>query len=285
MIKYCGRTFRISKKVIQAVIDSAGILEYSESYVRAFKNDDVVTLENLRCSGGNHDGCKRGCTIFWKEAWLKKVDSSAAFPEPINDSVVSDYPLKTVTENGKYFCQSTQFRYATNDLTYFQRIKNLGRNIRFGNYSFIRLFLLLNTWFFWKLRRKLFGEYPRGNKKNTSDSKLNLSEGEIVEVKPLAEIIETLDERGRNKGLHFTPDQRKYCGQKFIVKARAKLISEGTGEMRQIPNTVTLENVYCDSAYYAFGGCPRSDFLYWREAWLRRIPAASKIPHISNKVS
>lgn len=286
MIKYCGRTFRISKKVIQAVIDSAGISGYSESYVRSFKNDDVVILENLRCSGEVHDGCKRGCTIFWKEVWLKKVDYNTTFSKTINGNNVSNYRLKTMTENGKYFCQSTQFRYATNDLTYLQRIKNLGRNLQFGNYSLIRLFLALNIWFYWKLRTKLFGEYPRGNKKNTSYSKLDLNEGEIVEVKQLAEIIETLDERGRNKGLHFTPDQRKYCGQKFIVKARAdKLISEGSGEMRQIPSTVTLENVFCDSAYYAFGGCPRSDFLYWREAWLRRVPAASEIPVISNNAT
>jgi hypothetical protein len=65
---------------------------------------------------------------------------------------------------------------------------------------------------------------------------------------------------------------RKFCGKKFRVRSRAdKLISEGSGIMRSIPNTVILENVLCDSAYYAFGGCPRKDFHYWREIWLKRV--------------
>lgn len=284
---FCGRRFRVSKKVVQAVIDSAGIFGYSEAYVRAFKNDDVVILEDLRCSGAGHDGCKRGCTIFWKEAWLQKVDNSNIMDlKYTSENLSVDSRLKTLGDDGKYFCQSTQFREATYDLTHIQRISNLFKNIQFGNYSILRLLSLLNTWFFWKMRRKLFGEYPRGNKKTTPFEKLDLKEGEIVEVKPLSEIKNTLDDRGKNRGLHFCPEMRKYCGQKLIVKARAdKLISEGTGEMREIPNTVTLENVFCDSAYFAFGGCPRSDYLYWREAWLKRDPAASKAPVISNKAS
>ncbi|HSD63048.1 MAG TPA: hypothetical protein VLB50_04590 [Ignavibacteriaceae bacterium] len=272
MIGYCGRQFRVSRKVVQAVIDSAGIFGYSEAYVRAFKNDDVVILEDLRCSGENHDGCKRGCAIFWKEAWLRKADNNGMTDSKYYHHNYFSGQLKTITDKGKYFCQSTQFRQATYELTYLQRMKNLVKSIKVGNYSIIRLLKILSVWFVWKLRRKLFGEYPRGNRKNTPDVKLDLQEGHLVEVKQLSEIIETLDTRGRNRGLHFCPEMRKYCGQKLIVKARAdKIISEGTGDMRQIPNTVTLENVFCDSAYFAFGGCPRSDFLYWREVWLKKV--------------
>ena len=49
------------------------------------------------------------------------------------------------------------------------------------------------------------------------------------------------------------------------------MIAEGTGKMRQLRDTVILMEALCDSSYYAFGGCPRGDFLYWREIWLRRV--------------
>jgi len=288
MIKYCGKRFRVKKNVIQAVIDSAGITDYNESYVRGFKNGDVVILEDLRCSGESHDGCKKGCSIFWKTAWLKKVN-----PEEIRQSTLNEehkifnLQLRVLTDNDKYFCQSTQFRNATFPLSYNQRIKNLFLGIKLGNYNLMKLIKNLSTWSFWKFRRKIFGDYPRGHGKTTPDIKLDLKPGEVVDVKSLAEIMDTLDEKGRNKGLHFCSEMLKYCGKKFKVKARTdKLISEGTGKMQEIPRTVTLENVFTDSAHYAFGGCPRSEFLYWREIWLKRPSEDSsvKIIHPINSV-
>src|SRR5437867_9485459 len=49
-----------------------------------------------------------------------------------------------------------------------------------------------------------------------------------------------------------------------------KLIVDGTGEMRQLHNTVFLEGSHCGCAHIAFGGCSRCEFVYWREIWLRR---------------
>jgi hypothetical protein len=45
--------------------------------------------------------------------------------------------------------------------------------------------------------------------------------------------------------------------------------------MRQLRNTVFLEGSLCGCSCVAFGGCPRGEFAYWREIWLRRVPAAS----------
>jgi hypothetical protein len=132
----------------------------------------------------------------------------------------------------------------------------------------------LATWSWWTVHRRLMGPYPRGNRKPTPAESLGLQAGEWVDVKSLAEIVATLDQNGRNRGLHFSADMRLYCGRRLRVRARAeKLITEGTGQMRGIPNTVFLEGATCDSAYWAFGGCPRNDFLYWREIWLKRAPA------------
>ena len=38
---------------------------------------DAVHLDEIRCDGKAHGGCDAACLIFWKEAWLKKVDSAA----------------------------------------------------------------------------------------------------------------------------------------------------------------------------------------------------------------
>jgi hypothetical protein len=94
----------------------------------------------------------------------------------------------------------------------------------------------------------------------------------MVEVKSLREIAATLSRTGFNRGLHFSADQRRFCGGQFLVRSRAdNFIAEGTGEMKHFRNTVTLEDVLCDSACFAFGGCYRADMLYWREIWLRRV--------------
>jgi hypothetical protein len=92
----------------------------------------------------------------------------------------------------------------------------------------------------------------------------------------LKEIVKTLDAKGKNRGLHFSPDMIRHCGRRYRVRNRAdNFIAEGTGQMRHFRHTVILEGVLSDSATYAFGGCPRSDFLYWREIWLRRSAIGS----------
>jgi hypothetical protein len=103
--------------------------------------------------------------------------------------------------------------------------------------------------------------------------RLNLLPGESIEVKPLEHIIDTLNEAGKNRGLSFFPDMGRSCGARQQVKARLdKIIVDGTGEMRQLKNTVALEDSLCGCSQIAFGGCPRNEFNYWREAWLRRPP-------------
>ena len=96
--------------------------------------------------------------------------------------------------------------------------------------------------------------------------------GEWVEVKPMISITETLNETAHNRGLWFSPDMRQLCGSKQKVEKKIeRIIVDGTGEMRQLRNTVFLEGSYCGCSYVAFGGCPRCEYVYWREIWLRRV--------------
>jgi len=64
---------------------------------------------------------------------------------------------------------------------------------------------------------------------------------------------------------------RKYCGKRFrVYKRLEKIILETTGELRTVRTpTVLLEEVFCDGE--AHGGCDRSCFCFWREAWLKRV--------------
>ena len=100
---------------------------------------------------------------------------------------------------------------------------------------------------------------------------LALHPGELVEVKPVEIILVTLDCNRRHKGLRWMTGMRKFCGGRYRVYKRVDMIMlETGGELRRMKDTVLLEGVVCDGK--EFGGCDRSCFHFWREAWLRRVP-------------
>jgi hypothetical protein len=92
--------------------------------------------------------------------------------------------------------------------------------------------------------------------------------GEMVEVRGKAEILATLDERGRLDGMPFMPEMFQYCGQPFPVYKRAhKTCDTVSGNSRGL----TLEDsVHLDlrCAGKAHGGCQAGCLLFWKEAWL-----------------
>src|SRR5213593_2127960 len=71
MIEFCGRRFRVSKRVLKTCFSGP------MSLMLGFRNNDVVTLDNVRCSGTAHDGCQKACIVFWRDAWLRKIDDVA----------------------------------------------------------------------------------------------------------------------------------------------------------------------------------------------------------------
>jgi len=276
MLEYCGKRFKVLNRVVQSTIDGAFLGGHTESYVREFRNNDVVTLQNVRCSGAQHDTCQRACAIFWKEAWLRKVDEVDEVSEPDSSSIsipqAISFPLKTRIGLGKYFCQSSEFLKATVHLPADKRIKKCFSAIAAGNITGWGMLKRLIVWAWWRSHYKFIGESVRGAEDKTPTEVLDLKPGDLVQIKSLPEIKATLNKHGRNRGLHFSADQRPFCGRQFRVRNRAdNFIAEGTGEMKHFKNTVMLEEVLCDSACFAFGGCYRSDLLYWREIWLRKI--------------
>ena len=90
-------------------------------------------------------------------------------------------------------------------------------------------------------------------------------------IKSQSEIVKTLDNYGRNRGLIFDEGMGDHGEKKFCVRQRLdRMISEPTGEMRHMDSTVILEGLKC-TCTNVLGGCPRQDFTYWREIWLQRV--------------
>jgi hypothetical protein len=104
---------------------------------------------------------------------------------------------------------------------------------------------------------------------NRGNSPEFLLPGDTVQVRPWAEIRETLDASGLRDALPFMPEMARYCGQRFTVSKRIERTCEEIEKgMRRIRNIVFLENLRCDGT--AHGGCQKGCFLFWKEAWLKR---------------
>ena len=111
-----------------------------------------------------------------------------------------------------------------------------------------------------------------------ADQVLNLRVGEIVEVRSEAEILATLDGRGELESLPFMPEMLQFCGRRFRVDKLAVKLCDTIGStgMYRMRNAVHLAGVRCDGQ--AHGGCQAGCLIYWKEAWLKRVPAGEPGP-------
>jgi hypothetical protein len=275
MLSYCGRRFRVGRRIEKTCVeDSWG--------QRRFPANDVVVLEELRCSGDQHDGCKRGCMIFWKEAWLRRArpgDSPVRVDERELERLRSR--LKVKSDPTHYYCQSTQLRTATETIPPKYKLRMIWislREIWVGNRSAIEVAELMVHWFRLHLKERKIGEavvlMPGPNKRTPTQS-LDLQPGERVRLKSAPEIVATLDKDSKNRGLRMARAMTMNCGREYIVREKVdRMIMETTGEMREIKNTVSLQGLEC-ICYYHMGACPRGELQYWREIWLERSQPSS----------
>ncbi len=268
MVELSGQKFRVSRRANTVCI-------YGPDSPLGFNTDDVVTLEGVRCSGAAHSGCQKSCMIFWREAWLRKVEDTTV--QSHVDSRTAEQlqaRLKVSVGPETYYCQASELKRATHSLSKKERIRGYLSGLRAGNFGPLEMVQSIGIWSFWRIRRMFLGVHARGSSGSASIESLNLQPGEWVEVKSLPGIIETLNEHGFNRGLAFTPDMRRWCGRRLRVRDRLdRLISDRTGQMRKFRNTVTLEGSTCGCAYIGFGmnDCSRCELTYWRESWLRRL--------------
>ncbi|HKE92692.1 MAG TPA: hypothetical protein VKB34_00185 [Povalibacter sp.] len=95
--------------------------------------------------------------------------------------------------------------------------------------------------------------------------------GDLVEIRPWAEIRATLDERGCLRELPFMPEMLAMCGQRGRVFRCAHRIFDyrKTRRMRHLDDAVLLVGSVCDGSGH--GGCEAACHTIWRSAWLRRV--------------
>ena len=109
-------------------------------------------------------------------------------------------------------------------------------------------------------------------------SQEQLRRGDIVEVRPAAQILATLDEGGALDEMPFMPEMLQYVGRRFTVSRRVEKICDtiaATGS-RRMRDTVYLEDLRCDGSGH--GGCQAGCRIYWKEAWLRLIERSGAGP-------
>ena len=106
----------------------------------------------------------------------------------------------------------------------------------------------------------------------TRPSILNLRAGELVEVCTPREIAATLDEHYRYEALPFMAEMLRFCGKRFRVLKRIDKTCDTIDKtgMRRMIHTVILDDVRCDGQSH--GGCQAACMIFWKEAWLKRVP-------------
>ena len=270
MARYCGKHARVFRRADKTCVAGVGLRR-----MRA-----TVFLEDLRCDGAFHDHCQRNCLLFWKEAWLKPAASHAtpAQADAMCDHVMPAWARQLPTrQNGLYTCQSTQLFDATETLSRWNFAPFM-REIFYRELSvqdFLKIVYRAAAHRF--LGRKDPGSLagPEGRK---SRGNLDLRAGEWVDVRHAAEIQATLNPAGINCGLAFRPSMAAAIGGRYQVAFPVqKIILEQSGKMIRLTNTVALKGVVCQGVCAA--NCPRAEYLYWRESWLRRVDAGAEAEH------
>jgi hypothetical protein len=290
MLAHCGKRFRVSGRAYKA----CDTIEWKQ--LRRMEN--AVHLEDLRCDGSVHGGCQAGCLLYWKDAWLKRVpdavDQPDEPPEPAGstavtrETLVAEAAREDPSDDGDrvYSCQATAIRRATTRTLKWWEPDQYVEDIRSGNASMSNVARGLLVGFFNKFQQANARLLPRlclihhckqypfilGRAQNGStDERLGLQSGDLVEVKSKEEIFATLDGRDRNRGLRFDSEMLHYCGMQAKVLRRVEhIIDEQSGRMIHIKgDCIILDGVVCTGTYHR--SCPRRIFPYWREAWLRRV--------------
>ena len=90
-----------------------------------------------------------------------------------------------------------------------------------------------------------------------------------MEVRPLDEILGTLDGEGRFESLPFMPEMIPFCGQRLRIVKSAHKTCDPTGatDLRRMKDAVHLET-RCDGSRH--GGCQAGCLFFWKTAWLSK---------------
>jgi hypothetical protein len=288
MLEFCGRRMVVHKSAhkLCEVITGEGGLHWLNR---------TVHLKDSRCNGAAHGGCQTDCSLYWKEAWLRRVtpgESTATEAKPslanLDVARLTRATKKAPYPDGteRYSCQATEILRTTSGHIRFLDPYQYLADLKTGN---VGLFAVLRTFLF-----GLFNAYQRRSRKHlprwllikeglswgfvkgcasgaTPTVRLDLEVGDLVRVKSKEEIVLTLNSKRLNRGLGFEEEQARACGTTARVMRRVdRCIDERTGKLLTMKNPcIVLEGVVCRGVYH--GNCPREYVPFWRELWLERV--------------
>lgn len=316
MFKYCGQRFRIFKRahktcdtvnpiagrrVSNAVhldlrcdgkayggCQAACLIFWKEAWLKPI-NQKASSADSLSCgSSGQNGELANDISCTEEDVWTgTRTQGQQSADEP------------------RYFCQATQLPYFTAPLAWWD-IRQYVEDYTSGNVTLGRIFrgiIYLGYYHFTPVRRGRRGRpfrwlydliqalwggipFPRGRVgmipagQLTPICTLNLQPGELVRVKPLKEILATLDKGNNNRGLNFDGEMVPFCGGIYRVRASVNnFINEKTGKMQTLKTpAVILDDVWCQSRYSNCRMfCPRAIYSWWREIWLERVRESTEL--------
>jgi hypothetical protein len=275
MFKFCGQRFQVYKRAHKTC----------DPDMTSRRIPNAIHLKT-RCDGRDHGGCQAGCSIFWKDAWLKPSgDAASSFNVPREDhsaliqigpsaggcteAVVRDRTQVQDPDGGvSYVCQTTHVQYEKLlpwwDLRqYFEDLASgnigLGRLISGGIYSLhyhvtqagIGLGPIMR-WIYDAARPLWRGsKWPRHvgtipEGEPTPTVSLNLQPGEFVRVKSHDEILKTINTGSKNRGLWWDAELVPYCGKTFRVADRVTRVLDEKTGKMQVMKN---PSIILDSAY------------------------------------
>lgn len=303
MLAYCGKQL-----VVEAVAHKT--CDTARQMGTARRLNETLHLRGARCDGSAHGGCQAECLLFWKAAWLKPVSRErravAGMPAAYTETPATPAFLQDATRVGgstdsvRYSCQATQLCDASRllpwwdvrqyvlDVTtgnrtlgqtvrvlFLASLRAIARRMPFGYRAFNSFTEATHRMLTGRGAPRFNGQVPAGQQ--TPAATLGLQPGELVRIRTLAEIEQTLNAQSKNRGLYFDPSEMaQQCGRVARVrKTVTNIIEESTGKMMQMKGAcVVLDNVYCQSENSRCRlNCPRAIYSYWREAWLERVPS------------
>jgi hypothetical protein len=287
MLQFCGGRFTVDKR--------ASKLCDSINWGGMHRMEHAVHLRGVRCDGQAHGGCQAACLVYWKEAWLKRPDDAA----PVEPAAVpqarpgTSLPLlvqatrKPGAAAGEelFSCQATELLRAAPERIPSWEVGQYVDDVRSGNAGFLTVLRSVLVGAFNEYQDLSARFLPRwlrihhgkrfpfldGALRKTPTGTLGLQPGDLVRIKSKEEILKTLDESNRNRGMRFDAEMLMYCGRQARVVGRVgRIIDEATGRMMELKNPcIVLEDVICMGAFHRL--CPRGTYQYWREIWLERV--------------
>ena len=311
MLRYCGQKLQVHKRVhkLCCMVTDTGGRRMSNAVVLEDVRCDGQAYGGceMRCMIlWKEAWLKRVDQVVTGSPSVRRGEPVNAWPSPDNIGC-SEADIwagtraphdETGTGEPVYVCQATQVPHATQPLPrwaigqYFEDY--VSGNVRLSQilsrllFQFYHQFLVESGLGFGSVFRWAYdtlqncrgttpypwhgGYLPRNSR--TPSVNLNLQVGELVRVKNCSEILKTVDEEWKNRGMSFHPELARHCGKTFRVLQRVqKLMNESTGQLMLLKNAcLVLDGADCEGVYTTPLNCPRAAYPYWREIWLERVP-------------